>query len=127
MKHRGYNDVPTAFANIALKRKFGGKEYQDELGLNWYDVTARNYDPAIGRWMNLDPLAEMMRRHSPYNYAFNNPILFTDPDGMAPYTDLLDVNGKKLGDDGIDNGVNIVIKNEKLAEQVKQAYKKMEP
>ena len=70
--------------SVAQKRKFGGMELQDELNLNWYDITARNYDPAIGRWMNLDPLAEQMRRHSPYNYAFDNPIYFIDPDGMMP-------------------------------------------
>jgi RHS repeat-associated protein len=78
LKHKGYNNVITGRDH---KYGFGGKEEQDELGLEWMDFHARNYDPALGRWMNIDPLAEKNHESSAYTYVNNNPILFLDPDG----------------------------------------------
>jgi len=83
LTHRGYNNQTQG---TYYPYGFGGKEEQQELDLNWLDFSARNYDPALGRWMNIDLLADANGQihNAPYNYALNNPVVLTDPDGNCP-------------------------------------------
>jgi RHS repeat-associated protein len=63
------------------KFQYNGKEKQEEFGLNWSDYGARFYDPQLGRWHAVDPLAEKYFGLSPYSYVANNPINAYDPNG----------------------------------------------
>ncbi len=79
-------------ADISLAA-FTGKEY-DATGLIYFN--ARYYDPIVGRFLTEDP---SRKGHSWYSYCANNPLTFTDPTGMLPVDEVVEmVERATLGD-----------------------------
>jgi RHS repeat-associated protein len=101
----------TYFAQGSYKSyKFGEKELQ-EFGA--YDFGARMYMADIGRWFAADPMAEANPGLSVYRYGFNNPVMFTDPNGMledAVLEKIWNIGGewKNNGNGGFDYGKHTV-------------------
>jgi RHS repeat-associated protein len=62
------------------------KEFGDGSGLELYDFNARIYDQQIGRFMQIDPWVELGNHEllTPYQFSYNNPIRYSDPDGKCP-------------------------------------------
>lgn len=97
LEHKGYNNVVTS-TNPAQDYKFNGVELEESLGLNLYEMTWRNYDASLGRFMQIDPFAEYYGQYdkSPFAFAWNNPIVFKDPSGLCP--DCPDPSNATQGD-----------------------------
>lgn len=66
----------------ADKFRFQGKERDGETGYDYFE--ARLYDSSIGRFMQVDPMAEKFTSWNPYLAMGNNPMRLVDLDGMAP-------------------------------------------
>ncbi|MCR5077097.1 MAG: RHS repeat-associated core domain-containing protein, partial [Prevotella sp.] len=76
-----YSDSTVTKAPMFQPYKYNGKELDRMHGLNWYDYDARMYDPVIGKWSAVDPLAEKYYNIAPYVYCDNSPVNATDPNG----------------------------------------------
>jgi|SRR5690554_1260272 len=63
---------------------FQGQEMDDEVKGegNSINYKYRMHDPRVGRFFAVDPLAKGLPFYSPYNFAFNKPILMIDKNGL---------------------------------------------
>jgi len=70
---------------VAKRYRYTGKERDEESGLYYHG--ARYYIPWLARWTAIDPMESKYAGMSPYNYSFNNPIVWNDLNGADPGED----------------------------------------
>ena len=71
------------YATVAPENKYlyNSKELNGDYEINLMDYGARWYDPAVGRFTGVDPLAEKYFSISPFGYVANMPTIAIDPNG----------------------------------------------
>ncbi|WP_264538524.1 DUF6443 domain-containing protein [Flavobacterium sp. N1736] len=79
LAHKGYNSDNK---QIGYNYKYQGQERQDELGLNWDSFKWRNYMPDLGRFFNIDPLAEKYEYNSTYAFQENKMGMGRELEGL---------------------------------------------
>ena len=82
-----------------VRNRFTGKERDDETGLDYF--INRYYSSTQGRFTSADPVPMTSQRPADpqrlnlYAYVRNNPLIYTDPNGLDLYFDLtFDAKGK---------------------------------
>ncbi len=86
----GISSKALAFGNPQNRYKFNrgnelqSGEFTDGSGLEMFDAVNRMYDPQIGRFWQIDEMADAYEEWTPYAFAENNPILKNDPLGLDP-------------------------------------------
>jgi RHS repeat-associated protein len=74
-----------ALGKMETSYKFNaGTELYDDLGIAMYETPCRGYDAQIGRFIQIDPMADSYGDWSPYSFAFADPVFWNDPWGQAP-------------------------------------------
>ena len=69
-------------AGSGYRYGFNGKENDKDICEGGQDYGMRIYDGRLGRFKSLDPLQKKFPWYTPYQFAGNSPIAFTDLDGL---------------------------------------------
>ena len=78
--------ISTAPTGEKFRQHFTGKEDQaPDFSVPFTDFGARQYSPALRRWLAPDPLSEKYYGISPYAYCAGDPVNLVDPDGRVPH------------------------------------------
>ncbi|MEV7612388.1 polymorphic toxin-type HINT domain-containing protein [Streptomyces sp. NPDC089799] len=83
-KFTPYGEVRGAAPSVwPTKRSFVGGEFDESLGT--VHLGAREYDPATGRFLSVDPIVDFSepKQQNAYAYANNSPITYADPSGLS--------------------------------------------
>ncbi|MBZ9731335.1 DUF6443 domain-containing protein [Salegentibacter sp. JZCK2] len=80
LEHQGYN-IASYGAKNNLKT-YQGQEFNEDLELNVHEFRFRVYDPAIGRFWQVDPLAEDYTYNSTYAFQENKLGLGVELEGL---------------------------------------------
>jgi RHS repeat-associated protein len=65
--------------------KFQGQEHIDDLNLGWDSFKWRNHQPDIGRFFNVDPLADKYLHNSPYAFSENKVTSHVELEGLEAW------------------------------------------
>ena len=85
-------------AESGYRYGFNGQEKDDEGmggGGQTYDYGFRIYNPALAKFLSVDPLSASYPWYTPYQFAGNKPIWAIDLDGLEEYWYFLEMHDGK--------------------------------
>ncbi len=98
-----FGNAQVSIEQIANPFRFSGQYFDAETGLH-YNLN-RYYDPAIGRYMRVDPVGDGLNL---YAYCYNNPTGFVDPMGLCAASGALSGVHNALAVAGLIPGLGII-------------------
>ena len=106
---------------FANRKKFEHQEFNGDLGLNLYEFKWRDHDPQIGRFLQIDPLADKYEYNSTYAFCENKVTSYIELEGLEAYAewrvekDLSDVQSGKITSEQLDQRLQIRGKSDVIA------------